>query len=488
MGTGKLHNFLVLSGREYASGCAEWNEECVMVGNHVHIAGKEFEDARDDLSKHLDGSPVAVQVNLDAFLADAREVNTPEELLSTLSVKSGLAHNNIATVLIDKGTGKPIKPGESHHNGIAVGFSKLDMARHLADIASLGIPDPIVSIRILDAIGALRASMRKGATESPVLCASIMANKTHLFLVTPNEIADIGEADYGFSNVLVQIMVQLSLKFEGSAARLFFGNVFDFDPMGEGLAAPLAEKILCQLATHSGPRPTGLMISGLPPSRTRMFARHISKALELAQVCLPINVKAMEGTGLTSLPPEGAPSLVHMLTCAAGIAEDPDFFVDLSRQSTNVEDYIREGENAVPVRMYRGIAFGPDGTPIDKPNHHEDTRAHEQKHEGHKHIRYYRGTPIEEDAETPETQATTASAAAETPGPALEKAPAKGFHGKPVRYYRGTPIVEDTPEDSPAKSNTGDPVTATAGASPTPVVKQRKIIRYYRGTPIYADD
>ena len=423
----------MLSGREYAAGHAEWNGERVAIGHYVHIAGKDFADIHAELKAHLDQPDIAAQAMLPVTIADTDAIATPGDMLSRLARQSGLALNNIAVALVDKNTGLPLTPGQKRTNSIALGFNKVMLAKTRAELAELGISDAFVTCRILNAIGALRLAMRRGEVFGPVLCASILPAVTQLFIVTSESVTDIGEAEYGYSNILAQIMTDLSLKFEGSAARLFFGNLYDFDDKGDALSSPLASKIRVKLETYKGERPKSLMISGLPPARTRMFARHVSMALGINQLSLPILVEAIDG-GLPTMPAVGAPSLVHMLVSSARIIDNPPFYLNLSKVSLDVTDYwtaepVHEEKAKGPIRYYRGTAFGADGEALDLP---------EKKHSDHK------DTPIR----------------------------------KILRYYRGNPIYEDDTADETPK------VEEPKDTKPS----KRVILRYYRGNPVYSDD
>jgi len=387
-GLPELHTFLMLSGREFAAGTAEWDGERIAIGHYVHIAGKDLEDAQSELREHLSGPRVAAQVSMPVSIADLAGCSSPGELLSRLARQSGLSHNNLGVVLVDRTTGIPLQPGCDRRHAIALGLSKMLVAKRKAELAQLGVPDAVLTCRITNAIGALRENMRSGAVTGPVLCTSMLPASTQLFIVTPDAIEDIGPVDHGFANVLSQIMIELNLKFEGSAARLFFGNIYDFDEHGDSLSSPLAAKIRVRLEAYKGARPEHLMISGLPPARTRMFSRHVSMALGINQLNLPIMVEAVDG-GLPTMPAVGAPSLAHMLISAASLTDSPAFFIDLNKVSLEVTDYWladKEPERPIPVRMYRGIAFGPDGVPIVK-----EAAPPEPKK---KILRMYRGTPI----------------------------------------------------------------------------------------------
>jgi hypothetical protein len=395
----KLPSFLVLSDSEFAAGSAEWNGDHVMIGHYVHIAGKEFEDVRNDLKSHLDVKiPIAAQLSLPVSITTVIDKESPSDLLSRLSKASGLASNNIHIFLADRKTGEVLKIGRRRANALAIGISKVLLAKYRAELTELGIPCAIVSCRILNAIGALRDAMSMGEAPSPVLCASMLFDETQLFYVTPDEVVELGEVAYGFMDVLREIMKSLELKFEGSAARLFFGNIYDFDDMGDALSGPLSMKIRERLAKSDRERPLGIMISGLPPARTRMFSRHVSMALGINQLSLPILVEATDG-GLPAMPAVGAPSIVRMLMATGNVTENPFLNIDLAKIPLDVTEYWWPEEEPVAqpvhkfVRMYRGNYFDENGNPIEKPHEESVKKAAPAR----KIIRYYRGTPVYED-------------------------------------------------------------------------------------------
>jgi|GEM_PF-5165122 len=434
-----LHSFVMLSGREFASGVAAWDGEHLAIGHHVHIAGKEFEDVQKELKEHLGDADVLAQATMPVSFVPVEEQDNPTDVLSKLSRASGLAQNNISVVLIDRVSGLLLCPGQSRNNCIAAGFSKMLLAKRKADLAALGVPNAKLSSRLLNAIGALRRRMKKGEIKGTVLCASMLAAATQLFIVSKDDVVDVGPIEYGYAGVLMQIMSELNLKFEGSAARLFFGNIFDFADHGDSLASPVAPGIRNRLATRECPSPAHFLISGLPPARTKMFTRHIATALGINPLNIPIEVEAIDGD-LPVLPAVGAPSMVNMLVCASTPDEPHPFNFDLNSPQPELTDYWQENraeekvaEAFVPnhpsvIRMYRGLAFGPNGQPVENPTPSPSAGA--TKHPAA--VKMYRGAPVYSNS-IPEDQKLAADTAAPREAPSETEDSSKEV----VHMYRG---------------------------------------------------
>ncbi|HNX05059.1 MAG TPA: hypothetical protein PKI32_06130 [Opitutales bacterium] len=448
----KPNSFLLLAGREFASGVAEWNGERLEIGHYVHIAGKELEDAEKDLKAHLGTGIVAAQATMPVSFCDASTAKNHGELLDSLAGISGLAADNLSLAFFDKGTGAPIAPGESLSNALAVGINKMLIERRKAELSRLGVSAAVTSCRVLNALGALKQALANGTATGPVLCASVLPASTQLFLISRDNIEDLGAIDHGYASILMQIMSALNLKFEGSAARLFFGNIYDFGAMGDSLSAPLSAKIKARLDSYRGESPKSLMISGLPPARTRMLARHIATSVKLEALALPILVEAREG-GLPTLPAIGAPSMVHMFRCATGLDTTRSMFLDINKTPAAPAEYWNVAAPAHPViHMYRGTAFDTAGKPAEATPHEKPaavTAGGERRI-----LRFYRGTPVYADADD----------VAHNVPPA---------HPAPVK-----------PEAVPVAKN---PIPAEKPAAPE-ATPRRRIIRMYRGTPVYADE
>ena len=440
-GTKEANSFLLLSGREFASGAAEWNGGKLAIKHFVHIAGKELEDAQMDLQAHLGKGLVAAQATMPVSFCDVGGTSTPDELLAKLARASALAPDNLRVLLFERDSLTPLAPGADLNRACAVGISHLLLDKRKAELARLGVPAAVLSCRILNALGALHEALIKGTATGPVLCASILPSSTQLFIVHKDRIEDIGSVEQGYSGILMQIMSALNLKFEGSAARLFFGNIYDFDTLAESLCAPLAAKIRTKIDTIAGERPVSLMISGMPPARTRMFARRMSASLKLEPLALPILVEAGE-SGLPEMPAIGAPSLVHMFCCASGINTSQTLFYDLGKSSPALADYWG-APRAKYVHVYRGVTLDDGGRAVAK--------AKEEK-------------PLPKAAPAPK----------ETPAETR----------KIIGMYRGSPIYEEATAAVPAEKKES---SAPVAGKPAPA-RTRKIVGMYRGSPVYEDE
>jgi hypothetical protein len=394
----KPDSFLMLSGREFAAGAATWNGGRLEIGHYVHIAGKDFEDAEKDLKAHLGKGTVAAQVTLPIAVCDLSKAASADEAATTLAARLGIPACDVAAAFFEKTSARFLPPGSSLKNAVAVGFSRKRIALHRADLARLGVPNAVLTIRMLNALGSLREALKNGTAEGPVLCASMLADSTQLFLASADSIEEIPALDISYTGLLSQIMSALNLKFEGSAARLFFGNLYDFDSLADALAAPLLGRIDAKLRDLHHDKPKSLMISGLPPARARLLARHIAPRLGMEPLCLPILVTASEG-GLPVLPAIGAPSLVHMFLSATGNpACAGSFHLDVNHETLDLAAFWKAAppERHV-IHMYRGIAFDETGAVVERPHVEKPVKETDAHPDKHRVLRYYRGTPVYAD-------------------------------------------------------------------------------------------
>jgi hypothetical protein len=442
----KPDSFLMLSGREFAAGAALWNDGRLEIGHYVHIAGKDFEDAEKDLKAHLGKGIVAAQATMPLAVCDLSKAASADEAAATLAARLGIPAMDVAAAFFDRTSALLLKPGSGLKNAVAVGFSRREIARYRADIARLGVPKAALTIRMLNALGSLREALKKGTAEGPVLCASMLESSTQLFLASADSIEEIPGLDIGYTGLLSQIMSALNLKFEGSAARLFFGNLYDFDSLADALAAPLTGRIEAKLRDLHHDKPKSLMISGLPPARARLLSRHIAPRLGMEPLCLPILVTASEG-GLPVLPAIGAPSLVHMFLSVTGNSVcAKSFYLDVNHEALDLAAFWKAAppEHHI-IHMYRGIAFDETGAVVEPAHAAKPAKAPGGNQENHRILRYYRGTPVyadEADAAVPVPQSA--------PSPTMPAIPAEAAVPKPetpprriLRMYRGTPVYAD---------------------------------------------
>ena len=130
----------------------------------------------------------------------------------------------------------------------------------------------------LDHIGAISRLMRVGSQDSVALW-ELGLERSHLFLVTANGVEAVVPCQIKLSDIWEAIRAELNLKYQLAAARLFFGDLFDFSDAAPRIAGQLAPALTSALAAlpSRGDKPA-LACAGLTATQN-WLVNHLAAAL-----------------------------------------------------------------------------------------------------------------------------------------------------------------------------------------------------------------
>jgi hypothetical protein len=252
------------------------------------VVGKEFDDARDELKTFVGAQPSVVAQAALPF--------------SVMQVKAGdIASADALTALAGKFPG--MDPADARLSVVAgeqpvvVCVGRKALADAVSKATESGAKALKLYCRGLNVLGALVDGVQSGKLDKPVLMLDILNASTRLVVASKEGVVDLGTIDTGTDAILEQVMAALGLKFPGSAAKLFYGDLYDFDEHAAKLVAILSEKAKARLGEFSGkiPAPAYLYASGLPSSRTQLLGGKLAEALGLSQAASPV---VLEGAGM----------------------------------------------------------------------------------------------------------------------------------------------------------------------------------------------
>jgi hypothetical protein len=289
MSAPELVSFLTIAERELSAGTAVNEGGKLNVTQLKLVAGKEFDDARDELKEFVGAQASIVAQSALPFSvlqAKAGEISSAEALLAFAHKNSGMDPADTRIAVVPSASGPVI---------VCIGKSAL--ATGIQQVASAGAKNVKLFCRGVNTLAAIVESVDAGKIDKPVLMLDILNANTHMVVASKSNVADLGAIDAGTDAILEQVMAALSLKFPGSAAKLFYGDLYDFDEHAAKLISVLAEKAKARLGQSNGktPAPAYLYASGLPSSRTALLGGKLAEALGLTFVSSPLT---LEGSGL----------------------------------------------------------------------------------------------------------------------------------------------------------------------------------------------
>ncbi len=103
-------------------------------------------------------------------------------------------------------------------------------------------------------------------------------------LVSRDGVLAAGPVSLNLDHIAEAVQAELGLKFRGSAVKLFFNPVYDYNEVGPKIAARVAAPLKSELAALRGahPAPIAFACAGLPAGQ-QWFATQLAIALELAE-------------------------------------------------------------------------------------------------------------------------------------------------------------------------------------------------------------
>ena len=188
----------------------------------------------------------------------------------------GLSGDTMCTAC-SAGKGAPIDTAGESRWVVAIapaeGLSKLQTLAERCNLRS-NTTGPAV----LDHVGAISRLLRATGQESVALW-ELALERSHVFLVTGNGIEAVVPCEVKLTDVWETIRAELNLKYQLAAARLFYGDLFDFTDAAPRIASQLAPALSNAFAAlpGKGAKPT-LACAGLTPTQN-WLATHLAAAM-----------------------------------------------------------------------------------------------------------------------------------------------------------------------------------------------------------------
>ena len=320
-------SFLTLAEREFSAGIASNANGKLAVTGYKFAAGKELDDAKDEIkSAFTTLSSLSVQASMPFAVLSVKsaEVSTPEALLPYVQKTSGIDAADLRIAVVDSSSGPT-----------ALCFSKSAVAARIKEVSNFGAQSVKLYCRGVNTISAIRESVESGKIDKPVLYLDILPATTRILVASKEGIADLGYIDTGSDAILEQVMAALGLKFPGSAAKLFYGDLYDFDEHAPKLISVIADKARGRIGSASGKisAPAYLYACGLPSSRTTLLSGKLADALSLNAISNPMPIEATDGSVPTYV--SGASFGITKIFQASG----PDsWMINLSEPETSLDD------------------------------------------------------------------------------------------------------------------------------------------------------
>ncbi len=309
-------SFFSLAEREHSAGVASIAGDKIQITKHTFIPGKEFDDIQDELRAAVSGGKTLVQASMPLTLVALKSVDAsnPEALLSVLAKTSSIEADDLRLSIVDRTAAALLTQPADLRSGYALGYSKKAIQARSAQVSSLGLAGVGLYCRAANVLAALGARLASKQIDQPVLYLDILPGTTHLYVAAADELADLGSVDSGSDLILEQVMAALSLRFPGSAAKLFFGDVYDFDDHAAKLIETVVEKARGRLGSSKGkvPTPVYLYASGIPSSRLALLAPRMAEPLGLRPLQLELPVEA-DGVSVPAYYPAASLGLWQMV-------------------------------------------------------------------------------------------------------------------------------------------------------------------------------
>ncbi|MBK8477725.1 MAG: hypothetical protein IPL39_15905, partial [Opitutaceae bacterium] len=175
------------------------------------------------------------------------------------------------------GKGAPVEIGGENRWLIAVAPTEgLDKALALTERCKLR-PNPI-GPGVLDHIGAISRLLRVTGQESVALW-ELGLDRSHLFLITVNGVEAVVPCALKLTEVWETIRTELNLKYQLAAARLFYGDLFDFSDSAPRIAGQLLPALTSAYSAlpAKGPKPA-LACAGLTGTQN-WLVNHLAASL-----------------------------------------------------------------------------------------------------------------------------------------------------------------------------------------------------------------
>jgi hypothetical protein len=281
MSDNKQLYYINLSEKDASIGKLERADNELKFLESHYVFNKNSGDVASEAKKRFpeignDGTEVVLQLGTPITIVSLGKfkIKSGDSLQAELASFSGLNAEQMQVVLMDQGSGRVFSPASSaRDNLLAACYDKTFVQSALAEFGQMSIRPRRVSLRALNAIGALWDYHGLTDPENATVLVDVHAQRSQYYVVGKNTATSSDILDFGLDGILQSVMEALGLKFAGSAAKLFYEGLYDFSEIADKLVLRLNEKLKETIALNGSLNPSYLLCNGLPPGKDYIFQK-----------------------------------------------------------------------------------------------------------------------------------------------------------------------------------------------------------------------
>lgn len=348
--------FATFAELEFTAGCARISDKTAVLSAFSLHQAQDFDTVTGALRDVLRGQSVVAQAALPATLVDldAHAATDGAALPAAVAQAAGLRADELMVVLVDGRTGLPLTAPSPTAHPLAACFNRRDCSSRRAALSIIAPGQRSISSRYLNTIAAIKTRLLDGTIDKPVLYVDLQPGFADAAWLTQDAITPLPRLGSGVQLMLEQIMGMLGLMFKGSAARLFYGDVYDFQShawkLVSDLVQNLGEPLQALKATGTG---AYLHLEGAPLARKGILERPLAERLELTPLQPFVGIEA-DGVPLPAYFAPASLDLWHLLVA------DKAAVADVGGAMMDWPGLVQQCRDAAtsPAKMYRGQIYG----------------------------------------------------------------------------------------------------------------------------------
>ncbi len=432
MSAPELLSFLTLSEREFSCGTASAAGNKLTISSFQAVNGKEFDDASGELK---DAAKSASRLLVQASMPFGLVSPGPVPVMLEGAAKFGIEKDDLRLAAVPAlGAGK------------VACFSRKAVEQRMAQARFAGNAQVQLFCRGINVVSALKDALGSGGIDKPVLYMDIQQGQTQLFVVSAASLASAGSIPTGTDSVLEQVMAALNLKFPSSAAKLFYGDLIDFEEHSPKLVAQLAQEASAKLASAGCEKPAYVIASGFPSSRSVLLSSRLADALKLATLPYKAQFES-QGASVPAYMTESFLGLSRLLSSPSSLCDLSAADADLASLSAAAPAEVAKPATPAPAPAAKAPAPAAPAAPAPKAPVKEEPK------------------PVAKEAPKPATPAKEEPKTAAKPAP-VEAKPTAPAKEAPKPAAKPEPAKKPEPQKAPAPA--AKPSAASIAPEPPP--------------------
>jgi len=353
--------FATLAELEFAAGAATVADGSARLSKLSLQLAQGFDTCSAGLRAMLEQEGgILMQTALPVRLVNLDKVHCAKADVAQAAVAeaAGMRLEDLVVALVDTRTGLPLWSPTARARPLAVCINRRDLGGRRSEAGILGRGENLLSCRFINTLSALKTLLRKGEVDRPILHIDIQPNACQAALLTSDDILPLAWLDVGTQSMLDEVMTALGLIFKASAARLFHGDVYDFQNHAWRLVSTLVKGLserIAQAALNTGG--CLLHLSGAPLPRKALLERPLADRLGMRPLPFTPPIEA-GGCFVPEYFAGGNLGLWHLLN--ADLASEDPLVADLALLPPDWAGIVQHSREmaAGPPRSYRGLQYG----------------------------------------------------------------------------------------------------------------------------------